>query len=266
MNKENGIFILVLGLLISQALAVEDGRRSYRRESPTVPEVLGEETGGNNLRKLRYESVSVTDMFKVTEKERFSNIRITSEITCGNQTASIKNHISRGYDNMVTLRKIIAFYRKKPDIMGNKEHMKNLANIEKVAACIQGKMTKIAVDCSSKVLQKTCKDDVNAFTQPQIQFNRIYLCPRYFNNGKIYQAAVVVHEVSHLCGTDDIHYLESWQKPKQYGTYFNPLYLLGNKEYPGIKIGRASHLNGDAYEYWVRKGFCLPGYDCTYKY
>ncbi len=221
--------------------------------------------GELNLRNLKFEPRSITDSFRPTAAERFPKMNTNNKISCVHEN-DLRHYIHSGYENMVTLRKIIAFYKTKPDISKNKKHLKTLTDIDKVAACIQKKLPYLEVDCNSPSTVKVCNKhrDVNAYTTPALYYQKIFICPNlWLRNNLVYQAAVIIHEVSHLCGTDDIKYIDGpGNKPKPYATYFNPLYALGKTSLPGIKIGSASHLNGDTYEYWMKKGFCLPGYDC----
>jgi hypothetical protein len=93
-----------------------------------------------------------------------------------------------------------------------------------------------------------CKGSVKA-TQRIPRTAKIHLCDELFKKkankefkiGIKKQAAIVIHEVSHSCGTLDFEYNRSPRN--QYG----PFNIASN---------------ADNFEYWAVHGFCLPDLDC----
>ena len=83
-----------------------------------------------------------------------------------------------------------------------------------------------------------CDGDANAHTMGFF-FNSVKFCNGYLKMSVERKAAVLVHEISHNFGTDDITYKRSKIKDIEWWN------------------------NAETYEWWIeKKKFCIPGYDC----
>lgn len=85
---------------------------------------------------------------------------------------------------------------------------------------------------------------------------RIYLCPFYrLADTYKFRASILLHELSHHCGTYDLQYLhDEQQRPIRFSS----------RSKSGLKVD-VSHLNAANFDYWADKGFCLPEFDCHKK-
>ena len=85
-------------------------------------------------------------------------------------------------------------------------------------------------------------------------YNTVNVCPNFFAAYQEYRAAVLIHEVSHLCGTKDHEYFSHPSGIKRTPSRYNP-----NKLKRWVDI---THTSAEAFEFWGIKGFCLPE-DCS---
>jgi hypothetical protein len=116
----------------------------------------------------------------------------------------------------------------------------------------------------------SCKNDVvNNEDGQTIAFvmrdrkKEIFLCKPYFKPKKgLNRAAVILHEVSHKCGTIDWAYFtvngEPVSKPIEKVSVKIPASTNNQK----MEFDNLTAENADNYLYWALKGFCLPDYDC----
>ena len=114
---------------------------------------------------------------------------------------------------------------------------------------IQKKLNKkIVVTCQPST-KGLCKKGPNAHTFP-IFGSGMRVCPGFFSSNKLeYQAAVIVHEMAHKMGANDM------------------LYFSQSNTGPEASPKNKSKLFGwstiaDSYEYFARFGFCVPGHTC----
>ncbi len=184
---------------------------------------------------------------------------------CTSHDAKIEDLAKKALRDIEVLHQSINRYQSRKDL--SRELQTKLQNIEKIVLCISRKIPEVRYNCDSEFAKKKCKRLESSAFSDTVPSPAITLCGPYWAYEEKFQRAVLVHEVSHLCGTDDIDYFsydyKIKYKPKDYAVAVNPFYLLkGHKDDKGIFILNRAHLNADSYEYWVRKSFCLPGYDC----
>lgn len=73
---------------------------------------------------------------------------------------------------------------------------------------------------------------------------RVYLSEENFWPERIsYQKAVIIHEATHKCGTNDAAYFKSTESPHNVGIF-------------------GWSTIADTYSFWSQRGICLPGIDC----
>ncbi len=85
----------------------------------------------------------------------------------------------------------------------------------------------------------------------------------YYSDAGI--AGVILHEATHLCGTDDIEYLiDNEELNSEPQLSYN--YKIKRKKEASYLKRRIIPVNGsnnaDSYRYWYHYGFCMPGRDC----
>lgn len=174
------------------------------------------------------------------------------------------------------------------------KHSKDLEKIKKVFLCMKEKISEITYSC--RIASGECIGgelaSVPGYPMPimKLLVKKISLCPSFFSVNKTRGVGAIVHELSHLCGAEDYVYFVSGEKDGKYSSNGVPVYFLGNgdgpypysrkiplyiyktKRIPGnpkLNSGKTkeaklylTHQNADHYNYWVTKGFCLPGLDC----
>lgn len=127
--------------------------------------------------------------------------------------------------------------------------------------CMENKLNKIKFECSSDV---TCSG--GQYRMAYADFREalgiviggdIKICPYYFSDSghnDLHRASTIIHEISHLCGTED------------YGYYDDASFTVENYKSIDLPIsnnGKDSRVeNADNYSVWGIGGFCVPGHDC----
>lgn len=128
---------------------------------------------------------------------------------------------------------------------------------KKTFECIQKQIEKkLKFECIESYL---CDEPHNyyMYTSPTLDHvfkdKLIRVCPQVKEDGPEFIAGIIVHEVSHLCGTDDFSYLGKRGELDLKVPSFD--YLIEGRNESGT-------MNADSYRYWFEKGFCLPEKDC----
>lgn len=104
--------------------------------------------------------------------------------------------------------------------------------------CMENKFQKLEFVCLNKISER-----YTAITVP-IVGKKVTISDIYFEYDRVYQAAVLVHELSHKCGANDRTYFYQWQQsPNNYAE--NPWQNVASM-----------------YDWWYSNGFCIPGKDC----
>ncbi|WPU63398.1 M35 family metallo-endopeptidase [Peredibacter starrii] len=188
---------------------------------------------------------------------------------CGNQEKDAVNLFNTAHSMLLKLEFELYDYSVRPEVKNDKKRASDLENISQKVSCIKDKMKNIQITCQDggKVCAKNATAYVTLFN-PFQKKNNLNLCPVYWLGPQDYKSAVIIHEISHLCGTRDHEYIS------------DPGYVVGvpknmkevNKKFrlwkksPKTKTVNIAAVNADSYEFWVLYGFCLPGFDCDKKY
>jgi len=85
------------------------------------------------------------------------------------------------------------------------------------------------------------------------------------------QVGTLIHEISHLCGTEDLAYfdgliLEESFKDNQFDPYFINFHETEMFDYFLNSKAEKYYINADNYRIWSTYSFCIPGEDCREKY
>lgn len=99
-----------------------------------------------------------------------------------------------------------------------------------ITRCAYRKLTKLQYVCATGV-------PLAAITYPVIS-NKVYFGPRYFQGGQA--PGIFLHEATHHCGANDARYLDDGDKPEDVGV-------------------RGWQSIASTYQYWLFRGFCVPG-------
>lgn len=105
------------------------------------------------------------------------------------------------------------------------------------------------LQCAQSTIQSKLVFECNAappgreaWTLPLIG-KTIKLGPAFFDVPELYADGVILHEITHKCGTTDSAYFSKANRPKD--TAFASWAMIA-----------------DTYNYWVQYGFCIPGTNC----
>lgn len=168
------------------------------------------------------------------------------------------------------LRSEVATYAQKASIKNHKLRRDQVAKIRQVLICMNRLNDNLILNCAETAT--TCTPITSAFvtkywiieSQKKINF-----CGHYYSWQQSSQrSAIILHELSHLCGTDDLkrinprktiikapsarHY--NWSESMIKNSWMSNLFDVKGMD-PSAK-------NADNFRFWGLYGFCLPGYDC----
>lgn len=135
----------------------------------------------------------------------------------------------------------------------SKSDQKKVRNVGKNLSCIQRKfLDEMEIHCES------CHHANAYVTQIRIPIlgtihnpARIHVCtPLMKNYQTVAVGGILLHELSHKCGTDDLEYFIT---PYDFN-YVNASSLKNWDK------------NADHFEYWYHNSFCIPGLDCPERF
>lgn len=209
--------------------------------------------------------------------EEFEKFRV---INCGtNKDKSIRLFES-AHKMLLRMEGEINDYYNRPEIKSSRQKLKDLKAISKKVSCIKEKMNDTEMTCVP-AQDSACLKNAYAYVigyiipNPFKKNKNLNFCPIYWQvQHQEYQTAVIIHEISHLCGTDDIEYFsgdgyttgvprhtqEIELKPRTRPN--GELIDMFPKRKPEIYLKNISAKNADSFEFWGIYGFCLPGHDC----
>jgi hypothetical protein len=151
---------------------------------------------------------------------------------------------------------------------GDSKTVQKLESISQTALCVEGKLSKLTVTCrKNKICEEATAYVNHTFKTFQNFFDTVSLCNNYFEaNSDKHRPAIIIHEVSHLCGMTD-HVYFSWS------SYHNKVpskkIKTLTRRHPKTrrKLKRKIYIdlsttNADHFEYWSKNGFCIPSVNC----
>lgn len=119
-----------------------------------------------------------------------------------------------------------------------KKTQRRLKRAAKVVKCALRKLPKTKYKCSKK-----SKPGKVASTLPVVG-KTVALYDGFWNSSYSYKVSTLIHEATHKCATSDGNYnYQQGGKPSS-----SPLFGWQNI--------------ASTYDYWIMKGFCVPGDDC----
>lgn len=153
------------------------------------------------------------------------------------------------------------------DSLTNKEK-KFLKSVSKTLACVRNKIeSELTFKCS---VDKQCETSL-------MYVQRILLIPHSLQNNTIHSclesvyynipvtAGIILHEITHLCGTKDFeYYLDGEEVNTEPQLNYDYKIKRKGEEFTAKKrvIAKRGHKNADSYRYWYEMGFCMPNRDC----
>lgn len=148
----------------------------------------------------------------------------------------------------------------------------DLENVLETVNCIRSKVYETPISCKADPDVKYKKERfMYVVSNWGIYENKIHYEEYTSQFSPKYQAGLLIHELSHLCGTEDHKYTTgidsapffkgNWQReapepsPHVIAKQYLPTDLLSKTDVPWIE-------NADHYRVWSLFGFCIPGDDC----
>lgn len=209
-----------------------------------------------------YSSAEILQLLKVAEgkidplvqKMCEENLKDISIDHCGKKSSEVLGDYVTSVLQLNHLRNQVRIYGMRDNIRSNLQRKKRVDAVAARLQCIRKDFDNYKISCECGEFSgygPTLAYVIRAKKKV------IQLCPAYFKEMKRKdRSAVLLHEVSHMCGTEDWIYLG-----------------LGRTTVPIdsdriIKAGTLKTVrnltahNADNFRYWAVKGFCLPDYDC----
>jgi hypothetical protein len=125
-----------------------------------------------------------------------------------------------------------------------------MKTVKRVLSCVQAKkIDRLQVSCSqSRACGGTIAYVKRLHLEGRVIFadQKVFLCKNFSKLSPQAQQSVILHELTHLCGTGDKAYFA--HEPYEFND-------------PNNKTKNWQR-NADHYEFWLNNGFCIPGFDC----
>ena len=160
---------------------------------------------------------------------------------------------------------------------GDEQKIKlKLDEVMKTINCINDNIPSTTIECSYPSEFSIYITPINSLMFLKPFFNEVNIRPISNNLSFFYQASLLIHELSHICGTEDLicatedsksyvptsSYNPTNVKPSEQvlKNYSHLIKILGNK----MTVENWSD-SADHYRLWSLYGFCIPGEDCHKK-
>lgn len=185
----------------------------------------------------------------------------------------LESVLSLSRTQLARLQEEVKDFSKNPQVTTNRTHLKNISDITKTLKCIDKEINDVKFICKNSSICSTA----NAYVYSFFGFgpSTVNLCSGFWNsNNKTYKAAMILHEISHICGTEDHEYIsyDGYKERAPGDEKSRTVTIKYNLGPPGkttlfknsvhVEKTNITASNGDTYEYWAIYGFCLPGLDC----
>ncbi len=192
-----------------------------------------------------------------------------SRITdCGPQRSKLLQDQLRAGEMLKKINSRIGAYLQNPTVKSTPRLFQMASKINGILQCMDSHLaSSLYLDCKKDCIERPNKT-VYAYMEHYFSINRetISICKPYLMVPDINRSAMLLHEVSHLCGTDDEDFLfsekfKALQKPSV-GVKSQTNYSIFGFDILRLKQMLTGYNNADNYAYWSIYGFCLPGFDC----
>lgn len=188
----------------------------------------------------------------------------TSVLSCGNNKPVVEHSMVTA---LLMIKKIKSGVQSHLRTRKTKKEVQILNQVNKVVSCMEGKLAEeMYIECGP------CSNDPSRAAQTRITVltKSIELCPQFTKFTREFDRAhILVHEISHLCGTVDTRYMGISDESHDHGLSIshmrNPVTYKTTRTYTfaGFNVYSSdsydAHQNADNYAYWARFGFCIPG-------
>lgn len=186
------------------------------------------------------------------------NIEDVSIEQCGKNTGQVLGDYVTSVLQLNKLRDQVRAYSNRADIRNNPQRRKSVEAVSHRLQCMRKEFDKYKISCSCP---RYPKGDAFAYVLLN-KTKEIYICNAYFDRKqRSLRSAVLLHEVSHKCGTRDWKYLNGYDgKFNHYPIETQKMNMAGS--WFKVPVRNLTPNNADNFEYWALRGFCLPDYDC----
>lgn len=197
----------------------------------------------------------------------------TRAVRCANMSEEVDQDYADAKISLNRLRSQVSAALQRKEIQANPLLREEVRTVSQVLRCMHDKYDDLSIECTSnhkgKIGNKVGMTplDVHAYitSHGSVKPNLITLGPSYFLHAKEKRPAMLIHELSHFCGTDDFeYYLHKWGPGKIPSTPFTQLERKGNflTGYTYSGYAGSSAKNADNFALWVINGYCVPQFDC----
>lgn len=197
----------------------------------------------------------------------------TRAVKCANMSSEVDSDYSDAKVSLNRMRSQVASYLQKKEILQHKLLRDEVRAVSDVLRCMHDKYDHLSLECTTNHGGKigrivgTTPFEVNAYVEKHndLMPNLITLGSGYFLYPKVKRVGILIHELSHFCGTRDIeYYLPSYRTEKIPATPFTQIKREGNflSGYKYTGTAGSSAVNGDNFSLWSVNGFCVPEFDC----
>jgi hypothetical protein len=144
----------------------------------------------------------------------------------------------------------------KEKLRTNPEHppaiKKELLHALKIMDCVKLKIDKVPLSCvQSRAGDRTIAQGGKKFI---IFSDTVRILNNFFGYAPKTQSGIVLHEFTHVCGTDDLIYYPPFGVRQGADRW---------EHFPGLKSSfKHWSQNADLYRWWYENGFCIPKINC----
>lgn len=148
---------------------------------------------------------------------------------------------------------------------------KKLDEVIKTLECMEDKIPQMSFACiegDKKRANALAKIEVKRSWDLKKTYSKtIEFFPMFFSRVSLLKVGTIIHEISHMCGTEDIEYYGGNMDEANFELNGYSLSYIEGESY-NAKQSFALHptkkyeKNADNYRLWAANVFCIPGEDC----
>lgn len=151
---------------------------------------------------------------------------------------------------------------------------KHLDEVIKTLECMEDKipqMTYACVEVEKKMPNALAKIEVKrSWDLKKTYSTTIELFPMLFSRVSLLKVGTIIHEISHMCGTEDIEYYGGNMDDRNFEGNNYSLSYIESESYNAKQVFatypvKKYYKNADTYRMWTANVFCIPGDDCRNK-
>lgn len=227
-----------------------------------------------SLRKSLEKLAHADDPLAEVKRPGLQCTDLTKVARCANLSEQVDEDYGNAKATLSRMARDVVSYLHRKEIKSNPMLLSEVRSIAGVVHCMYKKVDDMTVECTTNHGGKVGRQaghtpfEANAYVAKHRGFtpNLITLGSSYFLYAQEKRAAILIHELSHFCGTEDLEYylLDNRAPGKLPASPFTRLKREGNPltGYRFLGDAGSSAVNGDNYALWAINGFCVPKFDC----